>query len=96
LERKWRSSIMPNEVKVFRVNGRMLISHDKLPEWRKFNLEILGVSEKDIKEKVYSLLGSRHKLRRKHIVIEEIVEVEREKVISKHIRDLISIEGWKA
>ena len=53
------------------LTGRMLISHDKLPEWRIFRLELRGIKLEDVIEKVYSELGSRHKLRRKHIKIEK-------------------------
>ncbi len=81
-----------SDVKVYRITGRMLISHDKLPEWRIFRLELRGTKLEDVIEKVYSELGSRHKLRRKHIKIEKIEEVPRDKAISKYNRDLELLE----
>ncbi len=82
------------KVMLYRVHGKMLISHDKLPEWRAFNLELTATSIEEAIEKVYSNLGSRHKLRRKHIRIESIQELDREEAISKYIKDLNKIEGW--
>jgi len=66
---------MSSEVKVFRVEGRMLIAHDTLPTWQKFVKDVRALKPEHAIEKVYSLLGSKHKLKRKHIKIERVYEI---------------------
>jgi len=63
------------EVKVFRVIGEMLISHDKLPRWQKFVKDVRATKPSEALELVYSLLGSNHKVKRKHIRIYEVKEI---------------------
>lgn len=67
-----------SEIKTFIVSGKMLISHDHFPTWQKFNMRIRGRNQKDVIERVYTLLGSRHKLKRYHIKIEAIYEEEQQ------------------
>ncbi len=85
---------MSVSVKIYRVTGRMLISHDRLPTWQKFSIEVRAVKPEDAVEKVLSELGSRHKLRRRHIRIEEIKEISLEEVKSPEIRALAKLERW--
>ena len=84
------------EVKVYRITGRMMLAHDKLPEWRKFSIEATAVKPEHAVEKILSELGSRHKLRRKHIVIEKIEEIPLENVENPQIRLLLQMKGWKS
>ncbi|MEM1843935.1 MAG: 50S ribosomal protein L18Ae, partial [Desulfurococcaceae archaeon] len=44
---------MGGEIKIYRITGRMLVSHDRLPTWQKFVQEIRALNEKDALEKVY-------------------------------------------
>ncbi|MEN3000169.1 MAG: 50S ribosomal protein L18Ae [Acidilobaceae archaeon] len=81
-----------SEVKVFRVRGYMLISHDRAPERRKFQLYVRTTRPEAALEKVYSLLGSRHKLRRNHISVESIQEVSPEEVEDARVIKLASLE----
>ena len=83
-----------SEVKVFRVSGRMMISHDKFPEWRKFSMYVRALKPEHAIEKVYSDLGSRHKLKRYHIRIENIEEVPLEEVEDLNIIRLAQLERW--
>jgi len=76
------------EVKVYRVKGRMRLSD----EWRKFVIEMTSLKPEHVLEEVYSQLGSRHKLRRRHIKIEEIREIKPEDVERDHIRKLLSLD----
>ncbi len=85
---------MAVNVKIYRVTGRMLISHDRLPTWQKFSIEVRAVKPEDAVEKVLSELGSRHKLRRRHIRIEEIKEISLEEVKTPEIRALAKLERW--
>ncbi len=66
---------MDREVKIYRIEGYMLISHDRNPKWQVFRKEVLALRPEHALEKIYSELGSRHKLRRKHIRITRIKEI---------------------
>ncbi len=79
---------MSREVKVFRIYGYMLIGHDSVPEWRKFIIEIPALKLEHALEKLYSDLGSRHKVKRSHIKILKIEEISPEEARSKYIKDL--------
>lgn len=80
---------MTNEVKIYRITGFMLISHDRLPTRQKFTLEVRALSEKDAVEKVYSILGSRHKLKRSHIDIVDIKMISPEEITKPELLRLI-------
>lgn len=83
-----------SEVKVFRVRGRMLISHDKFPEWRPFSIYVRALRPEHALEKVYSELGSRHKLKRYHIKVEGVDEVPLEEVDDLNVIRLAQLEKW--
>ena len=80
------------EVKVFRVEGEMLIAHDRYPEWRKFTKYVRALKPEHAVERVYSELGSRHKLRRKHIRVLRVEEVPLEEVDDLYIIRLSGLE----
>ncbi len=82
------------EVKTYRIEGVMLISHDRLPTWQKFVKEVRAVKPGDAIEYVYSVLGSKHKLRRKHIKILKIQEITPEEARDRRIALLSRIEGF--
>jgi large subunit ribosomal protein LX len=79
-----------SNVKTFRVKGYMLISHDRLPTWQVFTKDVRAVSEKDALEKIYSLMGSKHKVKRYHIRIESITEINPEESIDQVVKELAS------
>jgi len=68
------------EIKIFEIKGLMMLSHDSFPTWHKFTVYVRALREQDALEKVFSELGSRHKLKRKHIRIESIRAVSPEEV----------------
>jgi large subunit ribosomal protein LX len=83
-----------SEVKTFRVTGKMMLSHDKFPEWRKFSIYVRALKPEHAKEKVYSELGSRHKLKRYHIKIESVDEVPLEEIDDLNVIKLAQLERW--
>jgi len=83
-----------SEVKVYLVEGRMLLSHDRFPEWRKFSIYVRALKPEHAVEKVYSELGSRHKLRRRHIRIESVREVPLEEVEDIYLQKLGQLDRW--
>jgi len=80
------------EVKVYLVEGEMLLGHDSRPEWRKFRIYVRALKPEHALERVYSELGSRHKLRRKHIRVTSVREVPLEKVEDVWILGLARLE----
>jgi len=72
----------------------MLISHDRNPTWQKFVKEVLALKPEHALEKVYSELGSRHKLRRRHIKVLSIKEISIDEVRDHNILALLSIERF--
>ncbi len=83
-----------SEVKTYRIEGLMLISHDRLPTWQKFVKEVRALNEEQALEYVYSVLGSNHKLRRKHIKILSIKEISPEEARDRRIQYLARIERF--
>ncbi|MEM1620010.1 MAG: 50S ribosomal protein L18Ae [Fervidicoccaceae archaeon] len=78
---------MKRDVKVYKIVGKMLLSHDRNPEWRNFTIEIRAIDAKHALEKVYSELGSRHKLKRYHVRIENVEELPPEAASSRLVRE---------
>ncbi|MEB3780500.1 MAG: 50S ribosomal protein L18a [Desulfurococcales archaeon] len=83
-----------SEVKIYRISGVMMISHDKFPEWRKFSVYVRALKPEHAIEKVYSDLGSRHKLKRYHIKIEKVEEVPLDEVEDLTIIRLSELTKW--
>ncbi len=80
---------MVDKVKVFKVVGQMRLSNG---EARKFSIEVTALKRDHALEKVYSWLGSRHKVSRSHIKILEIKEISFEETKNEYIRSLLSMD----
>ncbi|MEM2021203.1 MAG: 50S ribosomal protein L18Ae [Zestosphaera sp.] len=85
---------MGDGVRTFRVQGVALFSPDRTRSWQKFSIEVRAVDREDALEKVYSLMGSRHRLKREHLKILEVTEIKPEEARSRHVRELARLEGW--
>jgi large subunit ribosomal protein LX len=79
------------EVKVYLVEGEMLLGHDSRPEWRKFRVYVRALKPHDALERVYSELGSRHKLKRRHIRVASVREVPLEEVDDMRVLKLAGL-----
>lgn len=79
---------MGKEVKIFKITGFMLIAQDRLPRWMKFTKEIRAIKVEHALERLYSELGSKHKVKRANIKVVDIVEIQPEEAKNKFIRDL--------
>ncbi len=75
-------------VKIFRVKGMVVGKSEKFP----FIREIRALNEEDAKEKVYSEIGSKHKVVRKHIRVEEIKIIDPRESKDPIIRQLSGVE----
>jgi len=80
------------EVKVFRVEGEMLISPDHYPRRQKFVIDVRALKPEHAIERVYSELGSRHKLKRSHIKIRNVYEIPLEETKDIQILRLAKLE----
>ncbi|MEM1509089.1 MAG: 50S ribosomal protein L18Ae [Thermofilaceae archaeon] len=80
---------MRREVKIYSVSGQIFLH--RLSEWRKFTVEVLAIKPEHAVERVLSELGSRHKLKRKHIKIIKVEEVNAERVKNITIKDLTNL-----
>ena len=58
-------------MKAFRVKGTFFMGD----RWQNFTKEEIGEDENSVTEKVYSLLGSKHRVKRSKIQITEVVEI---------------------
>ena len=63
-------------MKAYRIEGKFLMKD----VWQPFRKEIIGENEEDAKERILSIIGSRHKVKRRMIKIDNIVELKEEEV----------------
>jgi large subunit ribosomal protein LX len=69
-------------MKAFKVKGSFMMG-DRLQSFKK---EIAGIDEDNAKERIYSILGSKHNVKRNKIKIESIVEVPSEAIEDPLVR----------
>lgn len=76
------------KVKLFRVKGTFMGKNEKFT----FIKEIRALNEEDAKEIVYSEIGSRHRVKRKHIKFEEVKIIDPKETKDPIIRHLSGLE----
>lgn len=84
-----RESMSTRMPLTFKVEGVMVLRNG---ETRKFTVYLRGLSEKEVLERLYSTLGGRHKLTRRHIKVTSIKVVEAEEIEDSYIRELAKAE----
>ena len=72
-------------MKAFRANGSFKTGKFT---WQKYSIEIAAENEAGVTEKVLSDLGSRHKLKRTEIKIDEIKALKADEVVSPTVQYL--------
>ncbi|MDW8040004.1 MAG: 50S ribosomal protein L18Ae [Nitrososphaerota archaeon] len=78
-----------SKVKVFKVIGEI-----RKPNWQTpFEKEVMALKPEHALEKVYTELGSKHRVKRFHIKINRVEEIPPEKVEDPLIRKLLAGEG---
>jgi len=75
-------------MKVFRVNGTFRMGRNL----QKFTKEVLEESEGSAEEKVLSIIGSKHRVKRTNIDIKEIKEIPEDEVENQYILDVLEME----
>lgn len=63
-------------MKAYKIRGKFLMKN----VWQPFTKEIEGESEEEAKEKILSIIGSLHKVKRNKIKIEEIEELQKDEI----------------
>jgi large subunit ribosomal protein LX len=76
-------------MKVFRVKGKFRMKRKK-GEWQPFTKEVIGEDEEKAKEKILSLFGSKHRVKRTNIKIRKITEISKDEIEDPYVEDLIS------
>jgi large subunit ribosomal protein LX len=72
------------KTKIFRIRGKFMMGQGLKP----FTKELKAVSEDDIREKIYSEFGSKHRIGRSKIFIDDIKEISLEESIDPIIKAL--------
>ncbi|MGD2072391.1 MAG: 50S ribosomal protein L18Ae [Candidatus Thorarchaeota archaeon] len=75
--------------KVWRVTGK----YKKRRKIYRFLKEIISPKESHVRERILSELGSRHRVKRKDIVITKVEEIKPEDVSSLELRTLLGVES---
>ena len=57
--------------KIYRVKGKFLMGRRMQP----FALEMISMKPEDVRERVYSEFGSKHRVKRSRVVVETIEEI---------------------
>ncbi|MHA2153249.1 MAG: 50S ribosomal protein L18Ae [Candidatus Thorarchaeota archaeon] len=57
-----------------------------------FSRELLAEKESHVREKILSELGSRHRVKRREITVEEIIEIKPEEVQNLDLRKMLGLE----
>ena len=74
--------------KIWRATGEYI----KKKRIFRFSKELLADKESHAKEKIYSDLGSKHKVLRRQIKFEQVVEIQPEEVTNLDLRRLLGVE----
>ncbi len=80
---------MADEVKIFRIKGKFQMGNVMQP----FTKEIRALKKEHAIEIVMSDLGSKHKVKRRKIKIDEVKEISKEEVQDQFLKSFIEIFG---
>ncbi|MFX1260919.1 MAG: 50S ribosomal protein L18Ae [Promethearchaeota archaeon] len=75
--------------KVWRTKGE----YRKLKRVFTFSKEMIALNEAHVMEKIYSEIGSRHRVKRKDITITEIAEIKPEEATNLELRRILGLES---
>ncbi len=77
-------------LKVYKVRGEMR----RVLDWQPFTKFVLAHSEHDARERIFSLMGSKHRLRRHQIKVESVSLItDREEVDDAVVRQYMAQSG---
>lgn len=71
--------------KIYRIKGTFIMGD----ETHKFTKELKATNEDEIREKLYSIFGSKHRINRNQISIDSLKEITPEEVIDPILKDIL-------
>lgn len=81
---------MSEIMKAFRVKGKFLMGKSIMSKnWQRFSKEVASLNKEEAKERIYSDLGSKHRVKRRNIRIEEIDEIVEDEIINPLVKYLV-------
>jgi len=78
-------------MKVHRVMGKFRMGKKK-GEWQRFSKEVVSEDKEQAVEKIYSLFGSKHRVKRTNIKIYDTEEVDEDEIEDALIQEKIEAE----
>ncbi len=75
------------ETKIFRISGKFRMGENL----QIFTKEFRAVSEESVIEKLYTDLGSKHKVKRNRIIIDEIKEIKPEEAENVYVKEMSGV-----
>jgi len=75
------------EIKIFRISGKFRMGE----ELQIFTKEFRAVSKENGLEKLYTDLGSKHKVKRNRIIIDEIKEIKPEEAENVYVKEMSGV-----
>ena len=73
-------------MKAFEISGELMMS---LRRWQPFAIQVAALDEKAALEKTMALMGSRHKVKRKSIKIQNVKSLKLEEVTDNVVKHLL-------
>lgn len=58
-----------------------------------FTKELIALKESHARERIFSDLGSRHRVKRRDIEISKVIEIKPEEVVSLKLRTILGVES---
>lgn len=76
-------------MKAYEVTGQFMIS---LRRWQPFAIEVAALDEKAAVEKTMALMGSRHKVKRRSVKIQEVKSLKMEDIKDHVVKYLMEVK----
>ncbi len=76
-------------MKAYKVKGKFLMKD----VWQPFDKEVIGNDEEEAKERLLSIMGSRHKVKRRMIKIEDVRELQKDEIEDPVIKYILEREN---
>ncbi|HEX9907670.1 MAG TPA: 50S ribosomal protein L18Ae [Thermoplasmata archaeon] len=73
-------------MKAFEIKGQLRLSVRK---WQRFSIEVASLDENAAVDKTLALMGSRHKVKRKFIKIEQVRSMKTEEVTDSAVKHML-------
>jgi large subunit ribosomal protein LX len=79
--------MMSEIMKAFRVKGKFIMGKSIMSKnWQRFTKEVASLNKEEAKERVYSDLGSKHRVKRRSIKVEEIEEIAEDEITNSMVK----------